>query len=254
MLYGLWSSAAGGITQNARVDVIASNLANLETVGFRKDLMTFRARLAETREDYLDLHDINPVLDRIGGGLFADRTHWDHLQGPIEQTGRPLDVAIDGSGYFLVERNGRTYHTRAGNFAVDTEGVLRSADGAGLVLSSEGGEIRVTRPGEVLIDRIGVVIQAGEPIAQLALADVENPQDLVKVGDALFEYRGGAGGTRAAEARLVPGALERSGVSPVEEMTGMILALRAYESNMQMIRLQDQTLGRAVNDLGRIAR
>ncbi len=253
MLYGLWSSAAGGIAQNAQVDSIAHNLANLQTAGFRKELLAFRARQAETAEDLQDLHQVNSVLDRIGGGLFVDRSYWDKLPGAIEQTGRNLDVALDGPGFFMVQRDGRTYYTRAGNFAVDQEGFLRTADGAGLVLDDGGKEILLENPAAADIDAGGVIRIAGSEVAALGRADFADLDSLAKVGDTLFEYRG-RDEVQPSTATVVQGSLEASTADPVGEMTRMILAQRSYEANAQMIRFQDQTLERAVNDLGRLPR
>lgn len=252
MIYGLWSSAAGGMVHNLQVDTIANNLANVETTGFRRDLMVFRGRIAETREDALNLHQINPVLDRIGGGLFADRTYWEKSQGAVVNTGRPLDVGIDGAGYFAVRKNDRTYYTRAGNFTVDVEGRLLTADGGGEVLTSGGSGIRIGQPSAVTIGPDGQVAENGEGVGTLALVDFPDPDRLEKVGDSLFEYKGEAVPQDGA-GTLVQAALERSNVSVVEEMARMITALRAYESSMQMIRMQDETLARTVNDVGRVS-
>lgn len=253
MLYGLWSSAAGGIVQNAQVDQIAHNLANVETAGFRRHLMVYRSRTAETAEDFLDLNQINPVLDRIGGGLFADRTYWDTQQGAVTQTGRNLDVGIEGEGFFAVRKGEKTYYTRAGNFSVDSEGVLHTADGSGVILNRAGCEIRITQPLTASIDARGEVSQNGESVGALALVDFPDPEKLVAVGDTLFENRGQEQPVPAT-GKLSQGSLEQSGVNAVEEMTKMILAQRIYETNIQMMRIQDQTLERAVNDVGRIGR
>lgn len=253
MLYGLWSSAAGGVVQNAQVDQIAHNLANVDTAGFRRHLMVVRSRLAETAENLRALNPVNPVLDRIGGGLFADRTYWDKQQGAVTRTGRNLDVGIDGGGFFTVRKGDSTFYTRAGNFSVDPEGVLRTADGAGLILNRAGGEIHVTQPLTASIDPSGTISENGEEVGALALVDFPDPEALVPVGDTLFENRG-ADKPTPATGRITQGALEQSGVNAVEEMTKMILAQRAYETNMQMIRLQDQTLERAVNDVGKSGR
>ncbi|MDQ7781132.1 MAG: flagellar hook-basal body complex protein, partial [Planctomycetota bacterium] len=111
MISGIYDAAAGAITQDARVDMIANNLANLSTPGFARDQMVFRARLAEALEDGpYAFH--NNVLDTMGGGLFIDRTYFDPTPGPISYTERVLDVAMEGEGYFEVTDGNKVYYTR----------------------------------------------------------------------------------------------------------------------------------------------
>src|SRR5262245_29805113 len=103
MIYGLYLSATGVLTNSYRQDVIANNLANAETVGFKKDLALFKERLTEAQQQRLAPNSINLGMEPIGGGVLASPTLVDSTQGELEPTGSPLDVAIEGEGYFMVD-------------------------------------------------------------------------------------------------------------------------------------------------------
>src|SRR3954468_12507464 len=123
MIYGLYLSASGVLASSYRQDVIANNLANAETVGFKKDVALFNQRLTEAQQRRLavmpgQVNPTDPMLERIGGGLLAHPTTIDTAQGELEPTGSPTDVAIEGQGYFAVEEaRGQTRPTRNGQFA-----------------------------------------------------------------------------------------------------------------------------------------
>src|SRR2546421_5208905 len=107
MIYGLYQSATGVLTNSYRQDVIANNIANSETVGFKKDLALFQQRPTEAQARGLR-HATNPLLEALGGGILASPTAMNPEQGDLENTGNNLDVAIQGSGYFKVNDNGQT--------------------------------------------------------------------------------------------------------------------------------------------------
>src|SRR5687768_1897415 len=102
MIYGLYLSATGIMTNSYRQDVIANNLANSETVGFKRDVALFKERLTQAQEQRIKGDWSNPLLEGIGGGTLAAPTIVDSTQGELEPTGSPLDVAIEGKGYFTV--------------------------------------------------------------------------------------------------------------------------------------------------------
>ena len=140
MIYGMYLSATGVITNSYRQDVIANNLANADTVGFKKDLATFRQRPTASAENPLAGRHGSPLLDGIGGGTFADPTAVDTSPGDLESTGNPLDAAIIGNGYFAVQgKDGQPRLTRDGQFQLDRDGRLTLANAQGSsVLDAEG--------------------------------------------------------------------------------------------------------------------
>src|ERR1700722_2420103 len=131
MLYGLYLSATGVMTNSYRQDVIANNLANAQTIGFKKDLTLFKQRPTASQENPAHADWSDPMMDRMGGGTFAMPTAVDTTQGELQHTGSNLDVAIDGGGYFAVDANGKQKLTRNGEFLIDRDGNLILAGGEG---------------------------------------------------------------------------------------------------------------------------
>ena len=231
--YGISISGQGALAQSAKVDVIANNLANAATTGFRRDSIGFRANLE--------------------AAIASDRQ-----QGDLDATRRPLDLAINGPGYFTVRdlESGAAYYTRAGNFNIDSSGRLVTADGRCQVTGTEGSGISLdpAATGSLRVGEDGALFQGEVENGQLVgVVEFEDVARLAKRGDNLVENRGSALGG-APGSRIQQGTLERSSVNPVLEMAEMIKALRALEANLQMIRIQDATLERTVNEFGRPAK
>lgn len=258
MIYGLYLSASGVLSSSYRQDVIANNLANSETVGFKKDVALFRQRLTEAQQRRLPPGrspfgaPTNPRLEPIGGGLLAHPTLVDTSQGELEPTGSALDVAIEGRGYFAVEDPGGTRLTRNGQFAVDR--------GGNLILSNENGQkvldalqqpIRLDANGGVAIGSDGTVTQHGQAVAKLGVFDVADQSLLVKQGATLL--RAGNQELALAEgATLHAEFVERANVDPATELAALMDTQRHLEANANMIRYQDHTLSKLVNEVGKI--
>src|SRR4051812_47278258 len=135
MIYGLYQSAAGIQSSSYRQDVIANNIANAETAGFKRDIALFNQRLTEAqkRRGGPGALSTDPLLENIGGGLLAHNTLVDTRQGDLEPTGNPFDIAIDGKGFFLVQNaKGEKFLTRNGQFSTDRAGtmILANSDGS----------------------------------------------------------------------------------------------------------------------------
>ncbi len=238
---GIYASGLGAKAQSARVDLLAQNLANVSTPGFRRERMGFHQRL----------------VGALGGVPEPGPVRFDGTPGPLEPTGRPLDFALRSRGFFSVRDlgTGDVAYTRAGNFAVDAEGRLVTAGGGHQVLDEDGIGLALDpgRPADVRLAEDGTVFQGAERIGRLGVADFEDFGALRRRGDGVYENRGPAP-FAPGELRLEQGFLEGSSVNPLEEMVEMIRALRALESNLQMVRLQDAVLERTVNEYGRLPR
>lgn len=241
MIYGLYTSAAGMLVGEYRQAVLANNLANADTVGFKRDVAVF----AERRPAWAGSAVRGPaeLLKEMSGGVWLAGSFTDHSFGSLQKTGAPLDVALDGPGFFVVEKNGREYLTRDGRLTTDARGRLIAASDGATVVGSGGQPILVNPVGAApRIDEVGRVIQDGAIVGELAIVDV---------GDYRTLRKAGAGRFVSDEARPIPagalvlaGHVEQSGVEPVRELVSMIEAARAYQLNAQMVGLQDQTLGR----------
>ena len=255
MIYGLYQSAAGIQTSSYRQDVIAKNIANAETTGFKRDVALFDERLTEARERRGANGSTwsHPLLENMTGGLLAHPTRVDTRQGDLELTGNPLDVAVEGKGYFLAkDQTGQKYLTRNGQFSTDQTGTLILANSDGQqVLDDRGRPIRLPNgAGPVNVDRDGTVSVGTKPIARLGLHDVDNPSALVKQGENLFDYKDQP--LKPATGIVRSEFVERSNVDPTTELAELMDTQRQLEANANMIRYQDQTLGRLVNEVGKI--
>ena len=256
MITGFYTSAGGAVTQGIRHGVVANNLANVDTVGFRRDVTVISTLPPEGERAGLPLLERSRFFESLGGGALPTTTHTVHEPGKVRQTGRSLDVAITGSGFFRVRRaDGSLAYTRAGNFHLAPDGRLLTADGQAEVLGQ--GRTAIQLPDEnVQIGRDGTLRRDGVELGRLGLVRFAEPSRLEKVGENLFvagAWAEAEGGVGAGEVEVQQGQLEISGANAMESMVAMIEALRAYEANMSFIRIQDQTLARAVADLGRLS-
>ena len=239
------------ISQQFRQDVIANNVANVETAGFKRDVAIFRLRQNAAAENPRAARYAQPVLDDLGGGLLANPTFTIFQQGAPEVSGNQLDMTIVGPGFFAVRAaDGKTNYTRDGRFAVDAQGYMTTADGLRQLLDPAGNPLQVSPDQVVHVAADGSISQGGQVVNQIGLSDFDNTQALHKVGGNLYEAPPNAA-PRVIAGHLKPGSVERSTVDPTTELVAMIQAQRAYEANASMIRIQDQTLGRVVNDLTR---
>lgn len=257
MNYGMYLSASGVLTNMHRQDVYANNLSNMQTTGFKPDMVFSRQRDAVRIEDDLPFLPSNELLERLGGGVLVAPTRTDFGQGATEETGNPLDVAIEGEGFLVVqgragEGDARLRFTRDGRMTVGAGGVLvRVADGAP-VLGVSNLPVRVDPSLPVHITSDGRVQQEGADVGRLRVVRPEDPLALVKDGVNSFRFR--ANDTRLADADglVRQGAIERSGVDPLMTLMAITKAGGAVSNNVRMIEIQNEATERAVNTLGRV--
>jgi flagellar basal-body rod protein FlgG len=253
MIYGLYLSATGVMTNSYRQDVISNNLANAETIGFKRDLALFQERRTESQERGGRPGVTSPGLERLGGGALVSPTQVDASQGELEPTGNPLDVGILGKGFFAVRNNkNKTSLTREGKFMVDNTGhMVMSNDRGQQVLDDKGKPIQLALSTTTEIGQDGTITQDGVPVARLGLFNVPDRLKLVKQGGGMLSYPD-IGKMTASTAQLQSKFVERSNVDPATELANLMQSQRQLEANANMIRYQDETLGRLVNDVGKI--
>jgi flagellar basal body rod protein FlgG len=253
MLYGLYLSATGVMTNSYRQDVIANNLANSETIGFKKDLAMFRQRPTAAEESPEKISWTNPLLQGIGGGTLAEPTVVDTSEGSLEKTDSPVDAAIDGSGFFTVSDNGKTRLTRNGQFIINNN-QLQTVNGNNAVLDASGNPIKMdgTLRDSTVIGQDGTITQAGKVVGKLAVVDTPDPALLKNEGGTLFSY--------ARPQELTPSAsivrgqtIEDANVDPATELTQLMDAQRQLEANANMIHYQDSTLDKLINEVGKVS-
>lgn len=249
MSYGLYISAEGANAQSRRLEVIANNLANVNTVGFKKDLAVCQARFAEGIEEGVVTPWTGGLADQ-GGGTTFKQTATDFSEGRLKQTHRKLDMAIQGEGFFQVQKDGETFLTRAGNFDLSPEGQLVTAQGYP-VLNNEGSPIRIDpSEGEWNINPQGMIDQAGG-LRPVGLVMPESLGHLVKVGENLFRSTSNPTPVEDAKRHITNQSLEQSSVEAATEMVDMITTSRFFQANTRLMQTQDEMTG---NLIGRILR
>ena len=250
--YGIWLSAAGMKVQDHRQSLIANNMANAETTGFKHDLAVIRQRRVESQESPTGMSYMHPVLDGLPGGIDIRSTFHNFAQGLSQHTERPLDVAIEGEGFLSVTDGEVTRYTRDGELAVNSESklVLSAGRGRWKVLDDAGRSIEIDPTAEApTISADGTIRQGQTIVAKLGLFNTDDKQSLRKVGGNLFD----AGDTEMTgiPGRFIPETIERSNVEIMHELVSMIEASRAYQLNANLIRIQDEMTGRAIQSVGR---
>lgn len=240
---GKYSALSGAVVREQAMSNIAANLANISTTGFKKNRLSFAAILRGTQQTN-DASGIN--YSRIR------KISTDFSQGGMQTTGRPLDVAIDGEGFFKVQKGQETYFTRSGRFMLDGNGFLKTEDGANVLgTGNEPLQIDTTLGKDIYIAETGDISVNGTVIgAQIGVFTVDDNQQLTKVGDSLYRLQQG-GDRPVANARTLQGNLETSNINMIEEMTSMIAAQRIFEANTKVIESYSN-LGEKLDELGSV--
>jgi flagellar basal-body rod protein FlgF len=249
VISGLYLSATGVLINSYRQDVIANNIANAETVGFKRDLALFQQRPTETQERGGPQSETNQLLESLGGGILASPTSVDDSQGELEPGGL-FDVGIQGKGFFAVSDPAGQRITRDGRFAVNSIGHLVLAGNGRDVLSDAGKPIQVDPTQPVQLRSSGAVYQNGVAVDRIGLFDVADRSKLRKEGGTLLSI--GDSTLQPGSGEMHPGFTERANVDPTTELTQLMDAQRQLEANANMIRYQDETLNRLVNDVGKV--
>ncbi|MEO1496137.1 MAG: flagellar hook basal-body protein [Planctomycetota bacterium] len=242
MSYGMYLAAEGAQAQSKRLEVIANNIANVETVGFKPDVAIFQSRYAEAIQQGRVATGTR-ALEAQGGGVKTLETRTDFQPGRLQHTGDRGDVAIISDGFFVVEgRGGEPLLTRAGSMQVDQQNRLIAA-GSGLpVLSSSGAYVELD-PEQPWLITIDGALQQGEELTPLAMMMPESLLDLEKAGENAFRSRTEPIPVDEADREVRSGYLEMSRANSTQQMMAMIEAQRAFEANTQMIRHQDEATG-----------
>ena len=220
MPYGLYISADGAQAQSQRLDVIANNLANVDTAGFKRELAIFQARYAESVQQGTSMPGSGSV-DDIGGGVSLERTKTDFSPGPLRRTNLPTDLALAGEGFFAVRKGQETLLTRAGNFRVTANGDLVTQQGFPVLSEAKTPIVLIPGGGKWEITSSGAVMQDGNS-QDLAIVKPNSLGDLVKTGENLFRPLAETQSVLPAQRSVSSGYLEMSGVQPTTEMVSLI--------------------------------
>ena len=251
----LRTAATGMAAQQLNVEVISNTLANMNTVGYKKQRAEFEDLLYDTIEragsQSSDTGTIVPTGIQIGAGVKAGSVYRIATQGVPTQTGNKLDLAISGQGYFQVQLpSGETAYTRAGNFSTNATGQLVTEDGYSVLpqmtIPQGATDIAISPSGQVQVTVAGTA--APTQVGQLQLASFFNEAGLEASGNNLLVETGGSGpptiGNPNANGlgQILQGYTEASNVDPVTEISALIVAQRAYEMNSKVVTTADQML------------
>jgi len=251
MIRALYTAASGMSAQQLNLDTIANNLANSATAGFRQMQLQFQDMVYQnliTPGSPASTSTVSAGL-QIGLGTKTSATEVIQTQGDFNQTGNPLDLAIQGAGFFQVQLpNGTTAYTRAGSFHMNNQGTLVTADGNQLIpaitIPSSATSVTISQYGVVSAQLPGQT--AASTLGTIQLATFANPGGLTALGGSLFQPTGASGnaitdvpGGSAGVGTLQQGYVENSNVDVVTEFVQMILAQRAYESNSKVVHVAD---------------
>ena len=261
MLKSLYTTATGMRAQQTMVDMIANNIANVNTTGFKKSQASFEDLLYVTQQSPGLARgtgtDALPIGVQIGSGTRLNGTTKIYSSGTLEGTERSLDVAIDGDGFFAVLMpDGTTAYTRNGNFQVNATGKLVTSNGNVLVpeitLPQDVLDVSIDPEGRVNVRTAGSPEQT-QQLGQLQLHRFVNPSGLLALGASVLRPTEASGQPITGQpgqlglGMLRSGFLERSNVQIVNELVNLIVAQRAYEVNSRAIQASDQMLSTATN-------
>jgi flagellar basal-body rod protein FlgG len=255
VIYGLYLSATGVIANSYREDVIANNLANAETTAFKRNTTAFQQRLTAAQEKSALQGKTDPLQEGIGGGFLVSPTGTDMSQGDLEATGNLLDLAVVGKGFFAVDNHGKQQLTRDGQFSLDRDGNLIIDNDSGqhvLDASMQPVTLDPAKLSQTTISQTGDITQAGKLVGKVGLFDVADQTKLVPKGGNVMDYSK-AGDLQPATGAMRSEFTERANVDPATELTHLMDAQRQLEANANMIRYQDETLGKAVTDVGKLS-
>jgi flagellar basal-body rod protein FlgF len=266
---GIYTAVSGAMAQSSKLDTIANNLANVNTPGFKRDQQLFREYLTAYEKQPSTITvpripaSIESFYDPQGGDksyVDAAGTFTDFSQGGLKQTGNPLDLAIEGNGFFEVATPDGVKLTRSGTFAIDSEGRMVTKQGYPVLKEGAPGEDPASREirftdSNISVGQDGSILQAGQNTGRISIVNVGNRDALGKTGQNLYNFRDGIDPQLSVETspKLQQGMIETSNVNVVREMTDMIAATRTFESTQKAIQAYDQMAGKAANDISKLS-
>ena len=266
MLRGIYTGASGMMAQQARLDTISNNLANVDKTAYKKDETIFKAfpdmimrRINESGQGITPAgsYDTMPYVGKLGTGVEVNEVFTKFTQGSLQRTENNFDLALEGKGFFTVLTERGERYTRDGSFTINQDGILMTNNGNPVM--GENGIIRVQKNNFIVNERGEIVInldsnewQNAVVLDKLKIADFEYPRHVKKEGDSMYretEYSGPP--LPPDNIKVKQGFLEKSNVNIVREMVSMIEVQRSYEANQKTVVSHDQTLGKLINDVGR---
>lgn len=237
MIRAIYTAAASMLARMNQLEVVGNNLANANTVGYKQDRLHFRALL-----------DGQAMANSEGALAGAEVVSTRFGQGSVVETASDFDLALEGNGFFVVRAGDREYYTRNGHFTLNGKGEVVTSHGYNVV--GENGPI-VADHGDFHVTATGEIVVGNTVINKLRIVDFPDPAQLAKHGENLFSAPATAAVPSACAVRQ--GYVEESNVNVLQQMIELIDIQHAFESSEKAIQAEDETLRRAVNDLGKVS-
>jgi flagellar basal-body rod protein FlgF len=247
---GLYAAATGMIAQQTIQETLAQNIANSNTVGYKQDIPTFKALHGMALRRVTDGFGGGPAIGEVGLGVVADKVYTDWQSGPIATTNNSLDASLPSGQFFSIQTPGGARYTRAGNFQLDSAGMLTTTNGL-RVLGQDDKPIQIAGSTPPKMEPNGSITVAGKVVASLKIVEAAK-DSLAKDGDTLFRAVDPRGVRTATAPNLRPGTLEQSNVNVVSGMVHLITTSRGFDMAQRAILTQDDLLKHAANDLARV--
>ena len=264
MIEGLYIAASGGTKQLKKLDVLSNNIANINTQGFKREMLVYEEKKSPFQQIALsgsNGKNLNPVYGSDSAVSYVQVTQslTDFTQGSLIKTDNPLDVAIEGEGFFVVNTPAGMRYTRNGNFHLDGLGQLVDKGGNIIMTRSEEPILIPFGTQEISIAQDGLILSSSEDIDQTTLGQLKivkfnNPQALTKEGGGFYKISDSSvKEILVNDAKVLQGFTETSNANAIHEMTQMIETLRQLEAYQKIIQSIDEADDQSVNSLGRVA-
>jgi flagellar basal-body rod protein FlgF len=242
---GIYSATSGAISQQRSLEVVANNVANATAVGYRGDRTAFREALARAQGAAVPSKSMRYVT--------VSKVQTDASQGGLRQTGNPLDLALQGEGYFAIQTPQGERYTRNGSFVLDAGGIVRTHDGYA-VLSEAGDRPQPLtipdRTATVEVSPDGTVAADGAQIGRLRIVDFDDPNMLIKEGNLLFTTPPEMAPKATDRTEIAQGFLETANVNAISSVNELVTANRSFEAFQRVIRTFGQIDDRTARELG----
>ncbi|WP_300380949.1 flagellar hook-basal body complex protein [Clostridium sp.] len=255
MIRGLYTAVSGLVTLDSKQTNITNNIANANTTGYKSDNLTMKSFdevMIQNKDKLINGRNVRQQLGTISLGAKVDTVDTTFTQGTFKNTDKQTDFAIEGRGFFLIQKGNEIVYTRDGNFKVGTDGYLMNTSGDKVLgVNKNTGTIEPIFVGsdKIVIDKENNIYVGDRAVHTLGTADFEDYSSLKKIGD---NYYSGDNAILNANVSVTQGSLETSNVDVTTEMVDMITTMRSFETNQKIFQIIDETLDKAANQIGSI--
>ncbi|NBX18158.1 MAG: flagellar basal-body rod protein FlgF [Proteobacteria bacterium] len=260
MLKNIYSPLSGGLVQERVLEILANNVANMNTTGFKEEQISFAAMEANPWNSYpsalppaqfkLDMRNLYPLHGNEMGYVTLANVETSHIQGGLKRTGVNTDVAVQGDGFFAVNTPFGERYTRDGSFSLTPDGTLVTKNGASV--AGERGAITGLSEGDMKILPTGEVYNGDKFIDKIKVVAFSDKKLLQRLGDNLFVHDGAPENIVAHNGQVTQGHIENSNVNPMKNMSNMIIAHRTYEALQKAVKAYDNTMQLSAQKVGEV--